>query len=502
MGLMDFLKGPEYKANVQMLQAELNLLRKQSENEKIKIRQQAQEEIETLQKKLQSIQDKYGGLEDKIKENGMLDLVAIQQKIKIEEDLLKSIKGKVADAESELRSEIKKKIEEEKNILSRVRSEVFSLQQEVSSKKSLLQDLNNKVLGAEETILLESFCLYQPKYQLINSEEYKKRLDAIRDDQKQTAKNLSATVDKWETHAVQLTGAEWKKLRKDTLKLALRSFNSESEYCIDNVKFNNVDKMEARIRRSFETCNSLLKMVEAWWTDLVLERRLEELYLAHEYQVKKQEEKEAVRQAKEEQREQARLEKEIKEARAKIEKERQHFLAALQKLQVRLATVNDEKERVELQNRIDELASQKGRLDEEDRLLDYREQNARAGYVYVISNIGAFGEGVYKIGMTRRLEPMERVDELGDASVPFRFDVHALVFSDNAPALEAKLHAHFASGRLNKINNRKEFFRADIKEIEAVIRANYDAVVEVVHAPPAEQYRESIRLDKPQFMLA
>ena len=99
--------------------------------------------------------------------------------------------------------------------------------------------------------------------------------------------------------------------------------------------------------------------------------------------------------------------------------------------------------------------------------------------------------------MTRRLEPMDRVDELGDASVPFRFDVHALVFSDDAPRLEARLHAHFASGRINKVNGRKEFFRADLSEIEAVIRANYDAVVEVVHSAPAEQYRESIRMAMP-----
>ena len=151
-------------------------------------------------------------------------------------------------------------------------------------------------------------------------------------------------------------------------------------------------------------------------------------------------------------------------------------------------------ERESLQIRINELSDQNSKLDQEEKLLDYRELNARAGYVYVISNIGAFGEGVFKIGMTRRLEPMERVDELGDASVPFRFDVHALVFSDDAPTLEAKLHARFSAGRLNKINGRKEFFRADLKEIEQVIRANYDAVVEVIHTASAEQYRESLLL--------
>ena len=159
--------------------------------------------------------------------------------------------------------------------------------------------------------------------------------------------------------------------------------------------------------------------------------------------------------------------------------------------------VADQTERDDLQSRINELSSQNNQLDDEVKLLDYRERNARAGYVYVISNIGAFGEGIYKIGMTRRLEPMERIDELGDASVPFRFDVHALVFSDDAPALEAKLHAHFAAGRLNKVNGRKEFFRADLNDIEAVIRANYDAVVEVVHTAPAEQYRESLKLAMP-----
>jgi hypothetical protein len=399
-------------------------------------RQQAQSEI-------QALQAKYDDLETKAREIGLLDLLAVREQICIEKYQLASAQAQVATAQSDL-----------------------------EAARSQLQEVQQQILGAEDTV-------------------------EIREDQKQTARGLSATVDAWDNFAVELTKAQWKKLRKDALKLALRSFNSESEYCVDNVKFNNLEKMEERIRRSFESCNKLLKAIDAWWKDIVLERKLHELYLAHEYQMKRQEEKEIARQAREDQREQEKLEKEIREARAKIEKERRHFTSALQKLQLRLGAANDQQERDDLQTRIDELSSQNSKLDEEERLLDYREQNARAGYVYVISNIGAFGEGIYKIGMTRRLEPMDRVDELGDASVPFRFDVHALVFSDNAPALEAKLHSHFAAGRLNKINGRKEFFRADLLEIEAVIRANYDAVVEVVHAAPAEQYRESLRLAMP-----
>ena len=450
MALGDYFKGPEHKENAARLAAELQANRQQSQAE------------------MQTLQAKYDDLEAKARDIGLLDLLAVKKQIQNEETLLASVQAQVAATQADL-----------------------------EAARSQLKEIQQQILGAEDTVQLESFALYEPKYQFTNSIDYKNRLDEIREDQKRTARGLSAEVDAWDNYAVEFTKAQWKKLRKDALKLALRSFNSESEYCIDNVKFSNLEKMEERIRRSFETCNKLLKAIDAWWKDIVLERKLQELYLAHEYQMKRQEEKEAVRQAREDRREQEKLEKEIQVARAKIEKERRHFTSALQKLQLRLGAAVDQDERDDLQTRIDELSSQNSKLDEEERLLDYREQNARAGYVYVISNIGAFGEGIFKIGMTRRLEPMDRVDELGDASVPFRFDVHALVFSDNAPALEAKLHSHFASGRLNKVNGRKEFFRADLKVIEAVIRANYDAVVEVIHAAPAEQYRESLRLAMP-----
>lgn len=394
-------------------------------------------------------------------------------------------------------SEIKDLIKVEGERLAQTKVHVAAAQAEVDSAFQNLKDVQKAILVAEDTVELESFALYVPKYQFTNSADYKGRLDAIREEQKESARQLSKEVESWDHAGVTLTKTEWKQLRKDVLKLSLRAFNSECENCIDNVKFNNFDRMEERIRRSFDACNKLLKRTACWWNDVVLQRKLAELHLAHEFQVKRAQEKEVARQAREDQREQEKLEREIREVRAKIDKERRHFASAIQKLQLRLASAQNDQERENLQARLTEVVQQNGALDEEERLLDYREQNARAGYVYVISNIGAFGEGVYKIGMTRRLEPMDRVDELGDASVPFRFDVHALVFSDNAPALEAKLHAHFAIGRMNKVNGRKEFFRADLKEIEAVIRANYDAVVEVVHAAAAEQYRESLRMVMP-----
>ncbi|MBQ7916373.1 MAG: GIY-YIG nuclease family protein, partial [Firmicutes bacterium] len=128
--------------------------------------------------------------------------------------------------------------------------------------------------------------------------------------------------------------------------------------------------------------------------------------------------------------------------------------------------------------------------------VDYREANKRAGYVYVISNIGAFGDDVYKIGMTRRLDPMERIDELGDASVPFDYDVHALIFSDDAPALESALHNAFEANKVNKINSRREFFKISLNEIKAVVAKNFDKTVEWIDVPEAEQYRLSIARSK------
>lgn len=118
----------------------------------------------------------------------------------------------------------------------------------------------------------------------------------------------------------------------------------------------------------------------------------------------------------------------------------------------------------------------------------------KAGYVYIISNIGSFGKNIYKIGMTRRLEPQDRVDELGDASVPFNFDIHAMIFSDNAPALEAALHKAFDNKKVNMVNRRREFFNVTLDEIKEVIKQNFDKTVEFIDTPDAEQYRISLKM--------
>lgn len=167
-----------------------------------------------------------------------------------------------------------------------------------------------------------------------------------------------------------------------------------------------------------------------------------------------------------------------------------HYKNALHRIEVQMQSAN-EVERTILEERRLEMQQQLHNIEEEIKKIDYREANQRAGYVYIISNIGSFGENIYKIGMTRRLEPMDRVDELGDASVPFAFDVHAMIFSDDAPALESALHRAFDDRKVNMINTRREFFHVTLEEIEAVVKKNFDKTVEFTKIPNAEQYRES-----------
>lgn len=387
--------------------------------------------------------------------------------------------------------------EQEKVRLAAVREETQRSEREMAALAQRSTDLQEQILIWEETVLLESFALYEPRFKLTTSQEYKARLDSVRDRQKVMVKNAQAATGNMQW-TVNNSQAQGRKLVNDMIKLVIRSFNNEADACVANVKFDNVELGEKRILKSFEACNRLGKIMSVEISGIYLDLKLDELYLAHEFQIKKQEEKEEAKRAREELREQQKLEQEIRSAREKIAKERKHFTAAMRDLQARLEQAQSDEERSALLVKLAEIEASRSELKSEEKLIDYREQNAKAGYVYVISNLGAFGEGVYKIGMTRRLEPMDRVDELGDASVPFWFDVHAMVFSNNAPALEAKLHDHFASGRLNKVNGRKEFFRADIAEIERIIRENYDAVVEVTHEAAAEQYRESLRMALPK----
>ena len=227
-----------------------------------------------------------------------------------------------------------------------------------------------------------------------------------------------------------------------------------------------------------------------------LNLKLEELFLCHEYQIKKQEEKEEQKKLKEQMREEAKLLKEIEEMKLRIEKEEKHFNQAIEKFKGQIARSKTEDEKQILLEKLHELELKLAEIEKTKKDILNREQNTRAGYVYIISNIGSFGQDVYKIGVTRRLDPTERVDELGDASVPFDFDIHALIFSADAPKLENTLHKSFEHRRLNLINNRREFFKVKLEEIEDVVKKNHSKSVEFERIPQADEFRQSYAIRK------
>ena len=372
--------------------------------------------------------------------------------------------------------------------------ELEKVSKKVQEKEKQLEELKAQLVETDERILLQSFGVYTPRYSLMNSDEYRERLTDVRTKQKDMIKAKTAVTGN-QNWTVNGSASQGRKMVADMQKLLLRAFNSECDDTIEHVKYSNIDSSEKRISSSRDAISKLGAIMGVSISQRYFNLKIDELYLAFEYAQKKQEEKEAQKEARERMREAAKLAKEIEEARKKLEKEQRHYQNALKAVDDQLKNAS-EADRPAIEEKRKELVSQLEKIDKEFKDVDYREANQRAGYVYVISNIGAFGENVYKIGMTRRLNPMDRVDELGDASVPFNFDVHAMIFSDDAPRLEAALHNAFADRKLNFVNQRREFFRVSLDEIKKVVKENYDQSVEFIDLAPAEQYRESLVLLK------
>lgn len=393
----------------------------------------------------------------------------------------------VENAKKEL-ERLNSEIEDKRKLISSYNDEVKRQTAEIAHKQS-------EIIQLDGEILVQQFGLYKPQFDFCNAEEYKIRLDAIRQKEKIfISHDLAATgANNWTVNGDLKKG---QKMVNDMKKLLLRAFNGECDELIAKVKYNNYDAYKKRIETSCNAISKLGKIMSVAITDSYKQLKLDELALSFEYANKKQEEKEAQRALREQLREEAKLQKEIEEERKKLEKEQTHYLNALAKLNLQLSNDPDNQDLLQKKQELEIKAEE---IDKSIKDVDYREANKRAGYVYVISNIGAFGENVYKIGMTRRLDPMERVDELGDASVPFNFDVHAMIFTDDAPSLEAALHKAFENKKVNMVNQRREFFNVTLDEIKAVIKANYDKTVEFVDVPDAEQYRVSLKMKQEQL---
>lgn len=365
------------------------------------------------------------------------------------------------------------------------------LKDSYTQKKTLYDKLTNAITLLEDKLDDLSYGLYEPHFNFDTSERYKIEITTIREKQKALtkAKNAALCEQEW---TVGGSKSEGKKMTDRTMKLMLRAFNGECDSAVAKVSWNNVVKMRERITQAYDAINKMGEPVYIRITPTYLELKLKEISLAHEYQEKLQAEKEEQRRIREQMREEEKVRREIEKAIEDSIREEQAYQKALEKARREMESAQGTKlETLKAQMAI--LEEKLKEAEERGRRAQSMAEKTKAGHVYVISNIGSFGENVYKIGLTRRLDPEDRVKELGDASVPFEFDIHAMIYSENAPELETRFHKHFAEKQLNRVNPRKEFFKITLNEIEEYARVN-GLTTEFTKIAEAKEYRETLAI--------
>ncbi|HDE0361659.1 DUF4041 domain-containing protein [Staphylococcus aureus] len=277
-------------------------------------------------------------------------------------------------------------------------------------------------------------------------------------------------------------------------KQIIRLFNAETSQLINKVNSKNIESMQNKIFKSYEGINKIFETDNVRIPETLLDIKLEMLDLMHKYQVKIEDEKIIRREERARLKEIEQAEKEMEKILKELDKDIRHHNNEIKKLTMYLNNTDLQVEKELYIEKIRELDQSLKDLNSERENVEDRKDNAQSGFVYIISNIGSFGENVYKIGVTRRLEPMDRINELSSASVPFEFDVHALIFSENAFELESKLHEYFKKYKVNKVNGRKEFFKVNINEIKDKVLSEHNSTVQFIDEPKAIQYRETLRL--------
>lgn len=388
---------------------------------------------------------------------------------------LDSVKNKLSDEIAKLEA----RIETSESGLLKSTEQLEGLRKQI---KLYLEDLN-----------LIEYGVYNKHYDFDISARFKDAIENVRDKQKKLISSEKA-VEGFKNWNINGSESEGAKMVKRLEKLMLRAFNGDADSIISNVSWSNADKMEARLETAYNAVNKLAESYKISISRDYFKLKLDELRLVFEYQLKLKAEKEEQRRIQEQIREEERAQREIDKALKEADDEELRYSKALEraKKEVSLAS-GAELDQLTEKLRLLELQLSEAQANKQRAIS--RAQLTKSGHVYIISNIGSFGENKFKIGMTRRLEPMDRIKELGDASVPFEFDVHAIIYTEDAPSFENKLHEHFGHKRINKVNERKEFFEVTIDEIETVVKL-YHATIEIIKEPEAKDYRQTLVFNK------
>lgn len=358
-----------------------------------------------------------------------------------------------------------------------LRRRITELEDEVARLQAAAADVATVELDDER--ILQEVGIYRYHHPLEDAAEYKAQLSGLSQQVKGMVKAGDAVLAS-DMFTFNNSLAKGRKMTAEFSNLMLRAYNAEADNCVRALRAGNVVTAKNRLESSVTAIAKLGAMMEMRINPNYHRLRLQELELTADYLMKVQVDKEDAREERERLREERKAEQELAAERARLKKEREHYVNALQALKDR----GDQTAIADLNKRLHDID---GAIERND----YRTANIRAGYVYVISNRGALGPNIVKIGLTRRLEPMNRVRELGDASVPFPFDVHAMFFAEDAVTVEADLHRAFVDRRVNHVNQRREFFFATPPEVRTVLLEQVGNLLEFAEEPEATQYLQS-----------
>ncbi|WP_410503160.1 GIY-YIG nuclease family protein [Exiguobacterium acetylicum] len=357
------------------------------------------------------------------------------------------------------------------------------------NEEDLPNELDLLLAGYDEESIMKS--LVELDYHAMNSKELRKQINKIK---KEIATLLDRYKDRYKTKANQAI--------YQLMVIGLQAELQNILYTLSYAKHEEaIGNAKALIRKYLAISTNGNASISPTISKFLSELEplfIEAVNVEYQYYIKREQEKEEQRLIREQMRQEAAERKELEAQKKKLESEEAKFDVELQRTNELLISENNPDIIAQLQSRVEELLRQQNNiLEQKEEIL--KRANGKAGYVYVISNLGSFGQQVFKVGMTRRMNPQDRVDELGDASVPFKFDVHAMIFSDDAVGLEYQLHQELTSKRFNKVNLRKEFFVTTVEELQTLVET-IDPTAEFKTSMVAQEYYRSIEMDEEGIM--
>lgn len=479
------------------------------------------EELKTVEKEINKKQNELNNITKKLSDIEQEKTKELNEKLSEKQEKLDNIEQILNQKEEEKTREINNKLQENIKKIERTNytiqlkeAQLRRIEQNInfagtiSDKQRELNKLNQAIQEkqkeydlVQDDITMQEYGLYEPQYQFTKSEEYKDKLKQVRNQQKQMVKDKRAALcnTEWTVEGSKKKGQA---MTNQNIKQAIYTFNIESQQIISQTRPSNVNKQKDKITKVYERINKMNDRNKVFINKKYLDLKYDELQLAVEYEMKKQEEKEILREAREREKEERKVQRELERKEKAIQKQKTKLQRELEEKQRQAEKeARNEQEKQELLNQIKALQQQITKQEQDQEDIENKRLRTGAGFVYIISNIGSFGEGVYKIGVTRRDDPEARVNELSNASVPFKYDVHAFIFSNNAFDLETELHQKYDYCRVNKVNNRKEFFKLTKQDIQDIVNKNKNSTYNFTLQAEALEYYETLEMEKQQQKL-